>query len=63
MSVDEAIRKTLVFSVFLVCAGSGGCLVGAVRGDVPSVVMGAVAAACGVLLGVLTLLARRKGRS
>ncbi|MGA5732039.1 hypothetical protein ACPCI1_25770 [Streptomyces seoulensis] len=62
-STNDAVRKTLIFSAILIAGGIGGCIASLVNGDAPPMVMGAIAAVCGVLLAILSVLARRKTRS
>ncbi|MFF4018395.1 hypothetical protein [Streptomyces sp. NPDC001843] len=62
-SVNDAVRKTLVFSAILIVGGLFGCVAGLITGDVPPIVMGATGAACGVLLAAFSVLAHRKKRS
>ncbi|MFF1449394.1 hypothetical protein ACFVYF_14755 [Streptomyces sp. NPDC058274] len=59
--MQEAIRKTLIFSVIAIIAGVCGCIAGAATGDTPPIIFGAVAITGGVVLAVMAALARRKG--
>ncbi|MEU6384118.1 hypothetical protein ABZ847_11175 [Streptomyces bauhiniae] len=62
-STNDAVRKTLIFSAILIAGGLGGCIAGLVNGDASPMVMGVIAAVCGALLAILSVLARRKTRS
>ncbi|WP_420036231.1 hypothetical protein ACN2WE_31970 [Streptomyces sp. cg28] len=61
--MNEAIKKTLAFSAILIVGGAVGCIAGVSTGDTPPVVFGAVAVACGLVLAVSSMLARRKTRN
>ncbi|MGY0019365.1 hypothetical protein [Streptomyces sp. cg35] len=61
--MNEAINKTLAFSAILVAGGAVGCIAGVTTGDTPPVVFGAIAVACGLVLTVFSVLARRKTRN
>lgn len=62
-SMGDAIRRVRIFSVVVIAGGICGCVAGTVTGDAVPVVLGAIAAACGVVLAVLAFLAHRKTRS
>lgn len=63
ISTREAVRKTVIFSTILVVGGLFGCIAGSATGDTPPIVFGGVAIVCGIVLGILSLLAHRKSRS
>jgi uncharacterized membrane protein HdeD (DUF308 family) len=60
--MNEAVRKTLIFSAVLILGGVCGCVAGASTGDTPPIVFGAAAIVSGTVLAILAVLARRKTR-
>ncbi|CAM5439055.1 hypothetical protein SCALM49S_04299 [Streptomyces californicus] len=58
----DAVRAVRIFSIILMVGGLCGCVAGFATGDGVPKVLGAIAAACGVLLAVIAVLAGRKAK-
>ncbi|NKI40790.1 hypothetical protein HFV08_05925 [Streptomyces sp. LD120] len=61
--MKEAVRGAAIFSAILIAGGVGGCIAGSATGDTVPIVLGVIAAVCGLVLAVLTFKAGRKNSS
>ncbi|WP_143655865.1 hypothetical protein [Streptomyces sp. XY006] len=60
--MDDAIRAVRIFSAIVLIGGICACITGTLAGDTVLIVLGVIAAACGMILTVLAFLAHRKTR-